>query len=274
MRLRIVEILLALLLAVATGYAGVVLLAWLGQEKLLFHPSPVESKPVVPAGWRAEEIAFTTRDGTRLAGVLALPPNPKPPLVIYFGGNAEEVTSLAVMSRDYYADRAALYVNYRSYGASEGKPGETALVSDGIELFDWAEKRSGIDASRIAIHGRSLGTGVAIQVAAARPARCVVLTSPFLSARDVAKELYPWLPVTLLMRHPFDSAARAPGMKTPALFIMGTADTLVPMAQSAQLADLWGGPKERLVLEGFGHNDVHVNPRYGATIRAFLDRCL
>ncbi len=113
-----------------------------------------------------------------------------------------------------------------------------------------------------------------MQVAGARPARCVVLTSPFLSAREVAKELYPWLPVTMLMRHPFDSAARAPAMKTPALFIMGTDDALVPMDQSRRLADLWGGPKERLVLEGFTHNDVHMNPRYAVTIREFLDRCL
>jgi uncharacterized protein len=274
LRLRIVEILKVLLLAVAAGYAGVVLLAWLGQEKLLFHPRPVESKPIVPAGWRAEEIVFTARDGTRLHGVLALPPVPKPALVIYFGGNAEEVTSLAATAKEYYADRAALYVNYRSYGASEGKPTEAALVSDAVELFDWSQKRGDIDASRIAVHGRSLGTGVAVQVAAARPARCVVLTSPFLSAREVAKEIYPWLPVSLLMRHPFDSAARAPGMKTPALFIMGTDDRLVPMTQSERLAELWGGPKERLVLEGFTHNDVHVNPQYGATIRAFLDRCL
>ncbi|HEY2628531.1 MAG TPA: alpha/beta hydrolase [Usitatibacter sp.] len=274
MRFRIVEIIKVLLLALAAGYAGVVLFAWLGQDRLLFHPRPVESKPVAPAGWRAEEIEFTTQDGTRLFGVFVLPPNPKPPLVIYFGGNAEEVTSIAAMAKEYYADRAALYVNYRSYGASEGKPGEAALVSDGIELFDWARKRGDIDASRIAVHGRSLGTGVAVQVAAARPARCIVLTSPFLSAREVAKEIYPWLPVALLMRHPFDSAARAPAMKIPALFIMGTADTLVPMEQSQRLADLWGGPGERLVLEGFTHNDVHVNPRYGATIREFLDRCL
>jgi uncharacterized protein len=274
LRLRILEIIQVLLLALAAGYAGVVLIAWLWQEKLLFHPRPVEPRPAMPAGWRAQEIEFTTRDGTRLFGVLALPPHPKPPLVIYFGGNAEEVTSLAPMAKEYYADRAALYVNYRSYGASQGKPGETALVSDGVELFDWALKREDLDASRIAVHGRSLGTGVAVQVAGARPARCLVLTSPFLSAREVARYLYPWLPVTLLIRHPFDSAARAPTMKTPALFIMGTDDTLVPMAQSARLADLWGGSTERLVLEGFTHNDVHVNPRYGATIRAFLDRCL
>ena len=74
-------------------------------------------------------------------------------------------------------------MNYRGYGASGGTPGETALVSDGIEIFDWAARRADLDAARIAIHGRSLGTGVAVQVAAARPARCVILTSPFDSAR-------------------------------------------------------------------------------------------
>ncbi len=274
MRLRIVPIVQVLLLAIVAGYASVLLLVWFGQEKLLFHPPPPPLKPVVPTGWRAEDVEFTTRDGTRLFGVLALPPGPKPALVIYFGGNAEEVTSLASSAKAYYSDRASLYVNYRGYGASEGSPGEAAIVSDAIELFDWALKRSDIDTSRIAVHGRSLGTGVAVQVAASRPARCIVLTSPFLSAREVAREVYPWLPVTLLMRHPFDSAAHACAIKTPALFIMGTADTLVPMWQSQKLAALWGGPAEHLVLEGFGHNDVQVNPRYGATIREFLDRCL
>jgi fermentation-respiration switch protein FrsA (DUF1100 family) len=165
-------------------------------------------------------------------------------------------------------------VNYRGYGDSEGKPGEAALVSDGLELFDWARARSDVDGSRIAIHGRSLGTGVSVQVAAARPAKCVVLTSPFLSAREVAREVYSWLPVSMLLRHPFDSAARASGMKMPALFLMGTIDTLVPMWQSEQLARLWGGQAERVVFDGFGHNDIQVNPRYGTSIREFLDRCL
>jgi len=274
LRFRIVPIIEVLLLALAVGYGSVVLLAWMGQERLLFHPRPIEGPAVAPPGWRIEDIEFTTLDGTRLRGVLALPPAQRPPLVIYFGGNAEEVTSLASMAQSFYGQRAVLYVNYRSYGASEGSPGEAQLVSDGQELFDWALHRQDIDASRIAVHGRSLGTGVAVQVAATRPARCVVLTSAFLSAREVARHLYWFLPVRWLLRHPFDSALRAPAMKAPALFIMGTADTLVPMWQSQQLEAAWGGPHEHLVLDGFGHNDVHVNPRYSEAIRAFLDRNL
>ena len=274
MRPRIAEIAKVLLLALAAGYAGVVLLAWLGQEKLLFYPRPVTAPPVAPKGWRLEEVSLVARDGTRLAGVLVLPPVEKPALVIYFGGNAEQVTEYASLADEYYGKRALLLVNYRGYGDSAGSPGEAALVSDGIELFDWARARGDLDASRIALHGRSLGSGVAVQVAAARSPRCVVLTSPFLSALAVARELYPWLPVSLLMRHRFDSAARAPSLQIPALFLMGTADKLIPMRQSQELAALWGGPARQVVLEGFGHNDINVNPRYAAAIREFLGQSL
>src|SRR5256885_1603321 len=94
-------------------------------------------------------------------------------------------------------------------------------------LIGWLGSRPGIDAQRIALHGRSLGSGVAVQVAAARPAKCIILTSPFSSALDVARQMYPWLPVALLLRHPFDSAAHAPGIDAPLLVLVGEADTLI-----------------------------------------------
>jgi pimeloyl-ACP methyl ester carboxylesterase len=111
-----------------------------------------------------------------------------------------------------------------------------------------------------------------VQVAAARPARCVVLTSPFDSARTVAKKIYPWLPVGLLLRHPFDSLAVAPKVRVPALVIMGDADTLIPPAHSEALAAAWGGKAERVVMKGFGHNDLSVTPAYDDAIRGFLER--
>jgi dienelactone hydrolase len=122
-----------------------------------------------------------------------------------------------------------------------------------------------VDGSRIAVHGRSLGAGVAVQVAAARPLRCAVLTSPFSSALSVAQAMYPWLPVSLLMRHPFDSLARAPSIRVPVLFLVGSDDSLIRPAQSWRLADAWGGAVERRTFDGFGHNDVHVHPDYDRT---------
>lgn len=262
------------LLAAALVYLAVAGIVWLLQDSLLFYPRAVEPRPVPPQGWRIEDVSFAARDGTRLVGVLAMPPVERPPLVIYFGGNAEEVTSYAPQAALNYGMRAVLFVNYRGYGASGGRPGEAALVSDGVELFDWALKRNDIDATRIALHGRSLGSGVAVQVAAVRPAKCVILTTPFDSALDVARSMYWWLPVSVLLRHPFDSAARAPKLSIPALILTGTADTVIPNKHSERLASLWGGPVERVSFEGFGHNDLDVNPRYSSSIRDFLDRRL
>jgi uncharacterized protein len=263
-----------LLLAGAVAYLCIVALVWLAQERLMFYPRAAEPRPMAPPGWRLEDVTLRTGDGTRLVGVLALPPVSLPPLVIYFGGNAEEVTSFAPGVARAYGERAVLLVNYRGYGESGGRPGEAALVSDGVELFDWAARRGDLARSRIALHGRSLGSGVAVQVAAARPARCVILTSPFASALDIARDMYPWLPVAWLLRHPFDSAARAPQLRMPALFLMGEADTLIPQRHSQRLAALWGGPAERVSFEGFGHNDLDLNPRYAVAVREFLDRCL
>lgn len=263
-----------LLLAAVVGYAAVTALVWVGQERLLFYPQPPSGNPAAPPGWSLEEVSFKARDATLLTGVLVKPPVERAPLVIYYGGNAEEVTAYAAQAAGSYGERAALFVNYRGYGTSGGKPAEAAMVADAIEIFDWAARRPDLDATRVALHGRSLGTGVAVQVAAARPARCLILTSPFDSARDVAKNIYSWLPVDLLMRHPFDSAFHAPRLRMPALILMGDADPVIPTRHSERLASLWGGPVERVSFEGFGHNDLSMNPRYDAAIQAFLGRCL
>ncbi len=246
---------------------------WWRQEKLLFYPQPAAPIPAAPSGWRIEEVALTAADGTRLAGVLVLPPLAKPALVIYFGGNAEEITSAASTVPATYGQRAVLLVNYRGYGASGGAPGQPALVADAQTLFDWTASRTDLDTARVAVHGRSLGSGVAVQLAALRPARCVVLTSPFASARELARELYPWLPVGLLLRHPFDSLALAPALRMPLLVLVGDADSLVAPRHSERLARAWGGPVERRNLARVGHNDVHLHPDYDRSIREFLERC-
>lgn len=243
------------------------------QEHLIFMPQPAFGTPSAPRGWRLEKVAITAADGTSIVGVLAKPPSANRALVIYFGGNAEETTSQAVEA-DRYGERAVLLMNYRGYGESGGKPGERALVGDAIELFDWAARRTDIDPARIAVHGRSLGSGVAVQLAAARPVKAMLLTSPFDTMVAVAGSHYPWLPASLLLRHRFDSLALAPTLHMPALFLVAQRDTLVAPAHSHRLAEAWAGPAERLSFEGRGHNDLELDARYRAAILDFLDRHL
>ena len=126
--------------------------------------------------------------------------------------------------------------------------------------------------ARVAVHGRSLGSAVAVQLAAQRPVRCVVLTSPFASAVDVARDFYSWLPVAWLMRHPFDSLAHAPRLAMPVLVLAGEADTVVPPEHSRRLAQAWGGTQTLVALRGVGHNDISLHPGYAREVRAFLLR--
>lgn len=259
------------LLLAAAAYLAVAALVWAMQERLIFYPRGLLGTPRPPAGWSLEAVQLPAGDGVTLAGVLVKPPQARPAAVLYFGGNAEEVTAYAHEAAAWYGERAVLFLNYRGYGASGGSPGERAIVADGVRAFDWLRARADLDGARIAIHGRSLGSGVAVQVAAQRPARCVVLTSPFDSALAVAQAVYPWLPVAWLMRHPFDSLAHAPRLLMPLLVLAGDADTLIPIAHSRRLAGAWAGPQALVALEGMGHNDISLHPRYAEEIRRFLD---
>jgi fermentation-respiration switch protein FrsA (DUF1100 family) len=246
----------------------------------MFFPQPTRGAAHPPRGWTLERVTISAADGTPLAGVLLFParpasgPDARLPALLYFGGNAEEVTAHAPVVAEIYGQRAVLLVNYRGYGDSGGRPGEKALVADSLAVYDWAARRAELDAGRLCAHGRSLGTGVAVQLAAARPLKCVVLTSPFESLVAVGQSHMPWVPVGLLLRHRFDSLAHAPLQKVPALVLYGGADTIIPGEHSERLAAAWGGPVEKLRLERAGHNDIERDARYGAAIRAFLDRTL
>jgi len=244
------------------------------QERLIFIGAASAGAARAPEGARIDDVEFRARDGALLRGVLVIPESAPSALVIYFGGNAEEVTQRAAEVAHVYGPAAVLLMNYRGYGRSEGQASETALFSDALELYDWATRQPGIDASRVVLHGRSLGTGVAVAVAAARPVRGVVLTSPFASARDVAVEAYPWLPVRFLLRHPFDSHALAARIHVPLLVLVGTADDIIRPHHSEKLAAAWGGPVERRDFLGFGHNDLDLHPDYAQALRSFVEQCL
>ena len=262
-------------LTALASYAGIAGLMWLSQESLIFMPQPPLGKATAPPGWTLESVNLKASDGTRLGGVLVKPPGSgeRRPLLIFYGGNAEEVT-LSAAGAHLFGPRALLLVNYRGYGTSEGKPSEVALRSDALEIYDWAAARPDVDPARIALHGRSLGSGVAVQVAEARSVKCIVLTSPPDSVRDVAQALYPWLPVSMMLRHPFDSIARAPRLKMPALFLMAGEDRVIATRHSERLAGAWGGPVERVTFAGHDHNDLELNDGYFKSIAGFLDRHL
>jgi hypothetical protein len=257
-----------LLLAAALVLA-VPVAAFLAQDRMLFLPH-LAARPGTRPPRPVEEIELAMPEGPRLRGWFAPARGGGPaPLIVYYGGNAEDATGQAF---EPWPDAWALaLVNYRGYGGSDGRPSEQALCADAEVVLDALARRPDVDAERIVLVGRSLGTGVATYVAARRPVRAVVLVSPYDSMVALAGHHYPFLPVRWLLRHRFESIERAPGIKAPLLAIAGERDEIIPPASSRRLYEAWGGPTRWVAIPDANHNDLGWQRSFWEPIRAFLD---
>lgn len=257
----------ALIKIVAAAVVAVPLTAYLMQDKLIFQPRPLAEAQRQAIAARHPDVAdifLQAADGTRLHAWQVRAAKDAP-LVLYFGGNAEEVSWMLDEIPRRATGASWLLVDYRGYGSSGGTPSEQLLQSDALAWYD----RYAAAGSRIYAFGRSLGSGVAVQLASLRRLDGVVLVAPFDSMVEVGKRHYPYLPVDWLLRHRFDSLSLAPKITAPLLCIVATHDEVIPAEHAKRLYDAWGGPKKLLALAA-GHNSIDGHPDYWPGIGAFL----
>ena len=250
---------------------GLPLAVYLAQDARIFHRQPLSEARRAELARRFPEVLeifVQAKDGARLHAWHAQAPGAGP-LVLYFGGNAEDV-SWMLEELGQVPGVSWLLVDYRGYGLSEGSPGEAALIADAVEWFDHATKFPGIDPARVFAFGRSLGSGVAVALAARRPLAGLILATPYDSLAALAKRYYWYLPVDWLLKHRFDSIERAPKLKQPLLCLIAGQDEVIPPAHGERLFDAWGGPKRKLVLQEAGHNSTDAHPLFWPSIRVFL----
>ena len=250
---------------------GLPLVVYLAQDALIFYRQPLPGARRAEVARRfpaVQEVFLQTKDGSKLH---AWHVRGSGPLVIYFGGNAEE-TSWMIEETSSTPGVAWLIVSYRGYGLSEGTPGEAALVSDALQWFDHALTLPGTDPKWIYAFGRSLGSGVAVALAAERPLAGLILVTPFDSLAAVAKRYYWYLPVDWMLKHRFDSIARAPQLKTPLLCLIAERDEVIPAVHAERLYAAWGGPKRRVLLPGANHNGTDGALQFWPAIREFLEK--
>ena len=263
---------------------GVPLILYLAQDSLIFYRQPLSESRRADAAKRfpaAKEIFLQAKDGTRQHAWHVRPEGTAPaPLAIYFGGNAEEVSWMLDRIGNPRMDPPGgetpgvgwLLVDYRGYGLSEGAPGEKVLVADALQWFDHAATLPGVDPKRIYAYGRSLGSGVAVALAAQRPVAGLILATPYDSLVAVAKRYYWYTPVDWLLRHRFESVAHAGNLKQPLLCLIAERDEVIPAAHGEILYAAWGGPKRKVDLKAAGHNTVDSHPLFWPAIREFLTR--
>jgi pimeloyl-ACP methyl ester carboxylesterase len=245
------------------------------QERLIFFRQGItqqEREGVRRAFPRAEEVTLATEEGVTLHGWFLRAEGETPaPLLLYFGGNAEEVSTFLPEAEEYaQIGYSVVLMNYRGYGLSGGRPGERALTGDARLIYDAFTVKDGVDPGRVVVMGRSLGTGVAVSLASVRPVAGLVLVSPYDSLASVARDFYSWVPVNLVLRHRFDSLALASSMEAPALMIVASEDEVIHPEHTRRLGEAWAGPVTLVTAEGEGHNTLWRNSRYRESIGGFL----
>jgi fermentation-respiration switch protein FrsA (DUF1100 family) len=269
----------AVTLALAYGLLSV--LAWKLQNRLAF-PAPSSALPL-PATLGIPDgivVSVTTVDSVRLRGWY-LPPNPAPdsaekaPAIIWFYGNMETVEGIAPsLLRFRPRGMGLLVLDYRGYGTNAGRATEEGVYLDAEAAWEYVTSLPEIDATRIGVYGRSIGSAVAMHVATERPVRALVLDSPLSNAHEMARRHYRFMP-TRLSRLSLDNLSRAERLTIPLLVFHGTEDWITPIEMGRRVAEL-GRAEELVEIQGAGHNDTHYfgGEAYVARFHDFLERHL
>jgi uncharacterized protein len=248
-------------------YGGFVALLYLTQRSLQYFPESNRTAPAAAGLPEAEEVVVDTADGERVV-LWHVPPKGDKPVILYLHGNGGALRYRIDRFRALTADGTGLIaLSYRGYGGSTGRPTEAGLLEDAAAAYAFAAAR--YQPERIALWGESLGSGVAVALAAEKPVGRVVLEAGFSSAADVGAGVYWYVPVRLLMKDQFRSDLRIGKVTAPVLMLHGDRDNIIPIALGERLYALINAPKRFVRFPGGGHENLGL---YGAieAARQFL----
>ena len=244
-----------LLIVVSVGYVCGLIGLFFAQRAVLF-PAPTSTRTAPPAAGfpEAEEHVLTTADGERVI-LWHVPARPGRPVVLYFHGNGDYLAGFFGRFRDLIADGTGIVaLSYRGYAGSSGQPSEQGLLQDAAAAYAFTTARYRAD--KIVAWGFSLGTGVAVALAAEQPVGKLILEAPYTSIVDVAASAFWFAPVRLFMQDQFRSDARVARIKVPLLVMHGALDATIPVAFGERLFALANEPKRFVRLARGSHNDL------------------
>ncbi|HEY6547397.1 MAG TPA: alpha/beta hydrolase, partial [Vicinamibacteria bacterium] len=243
------------LVALLAAISGLLLLF---EKNLIYFPMRAHEATPRGLGLAFEEVQARAEDGVGVHGWF-LPGRNARLSVLLSNGNAGNISHrldrAMLLQRTFPAD--VLLFDYRGYGASEGAPDEAGTYRDAQAAYNWLRAR-GHPPERIVLFGESLGSAVALQLALDVPARGLVLESPFASIPEMARAVYPFLPLWPFVRTRYDNLAKAPRLRLPLLVLHGDRDEIVPFNQGRRVFEAAPEPKRFFAIPGAGHNDTYL----------------
>ena len=238
-------------------YALACLGLFLSQRSLIYFPQPRRfggADSIMKLPVKDAELAISTRQLN------------VPQAVIYFGGNAEDVTGSLPALDNAFRQHALYLMHYRGYGGSTGKPSQDALFDDALALFDQVHAQH----AEVTLIGRSLGSGVATYLASRRPAARLVLVTPYDSIAGLAAQQFPLFPVRFIMTDKFESSRYAPRIAVQTTLITAENDAVIPRGSTDLLLTRFrSGIARQVVIPGTDHNSVSEHPSYARVLSSF-----
>ncbi|WP_248322718.1 alpha/beta hydrolase [Caballeronia sp. Sq4a] len=251
-----IEALCVLLAAVALAYLfALAALYWL-QGRLVYPLEQIQAFVDATLEESTEVIMLQTQDGLVLKARYRAPPDAHAPTVLLFHGNGEDLTQRAHIALEMIeAGYGVLLAEYRGYGGNPGKPHEAGLYADARAAYAYARARSPF----IVLHGYSLGSGVAVQLASEASVTALILEAPFTSIVDVAAARFRFFPVRALARDRYDNLSKIASIRAPILIYGGTRDFVVPPVHFQRLFEAARGDKHLAMIEDADHLDAWRN---------------
>ncbi|MFP3559120.1 alpha/beta hydrolase [Paraburkholderia sp. SIMBA_049] len=245
--------LLLVTLGIGISYAGVLAaLFWL-QGRLVYPLERLRRRPFDVADDLLYDVTIHTDDGLTLSSRYRAPSREAAPTVILFHGNGDDIGMRAHIAHALVAAGYGVFqAEYRGYGGNPGTPHEAGLYLDARAAYAFVAGR----ARSIVLHGYSLGSGVATQLALETRVDALVLESPFTSIVDVAAQRFPLFPVRPLARDRYDNLSKIAAVSLPLLIYGGANDGIVPPRHFSRLHDAARQPKQLALIQGADHIDI------------------
>jgi fermentation-respiration switch protein FrsA (DUF1100 family) len=257
-------------LALAIGYALIILIAYLAQRRLMYFPLSERLPPASVGLHAVKEVVLETPDGERVIAWYGRA-RPGQPTLLYFHGNGGNLAIRAERIRRYLDRGHGMFMmSYRGYSGSTGSPSEAANLAD-ARLAYQALIADGVRPQDIILYGESLGSGIATRLAVEAPVGGLILESPYTSAADVGVRQYPFLPVRLLLKDRYDIIGYIGKVRAPVLVIHGERDRVVPFDMGQAVFAAAPEPKEFVSFPNAGHTDHYMHGSYEA-IHGWIDR--
>jgi fermentation-respiration switch protein FrsA (DUF1100 family) len=246
-------------------YCIVIILLYSLQSKLIFYPGVLSRDFKFNLGSKGQEVFLTAADGEQINGLFFA--NDSSDVILYFHGNAGDLSGWQFVAEDFTDfGYNFMIIDYRGYGKSSGKPSEEGLYMDAEAALSFLIQK-GFAPENILIYGRSIGSGVATDLASKKRCKGLILEAPFTSFLKLANEKFAVFFPSLYLKFKFDNFEKINRVKCPVVFLHGSNDSLVPSSHSEKLFEHFTGKKKMIIVHRGSHNDLNAFKQYEEFLR-------